>query len=329
MTSCVEEYLPSSSDFESELVVNSLFNPESPWSISISNSAHLFDQTTDVEKITNAKVEIYDQHNDFLYELFHIENGNYGFDDYSPSPKRGYSVKVSASGFHAVTAKSFAPEKSTLLINNFSIIPNEKYNDVEVDFEIEDRSELESYYVWEIVNIEGNSGYGQEPSSGLLSGKWIDDLTNPDNLINTGRDILEGGSFGDGTYNGTYNSTDGNRRVGSGNNDYTDTQLVNYANDISATGKLNPNINYLDEVYQNDLDNGGLNEDEDPDKIEFKYELRVMTISKELYNYYTSLEAYYQDNDNNHSSKVPLGIYTNVSNGEGIFAGFSESVIQF
>ena len=83
--------------------------------------------------------------------MYHIGNGEYGQDEFSPSPKRGYSVKVSAPGFRAVTAKSFVPEKSTLLINNYSITTNEKREEVEVDFEIEDQSKLESYYIPQFI----------------------------------------------------------------------------------------------------------------------------------------------------------------------------------
>ena len=70
--------------------------------------------------------------------------------------------------------------------------------------------------------------------------------------------------------------------------------------------------------------------EEGNETTEYRYELRVMSISKELYYYYTSVEEYLQNNQyNNHSHQVPQTIYTNVSHGHGIFAGFSESVVQF
>ena len=188
MTSCVEEFGIEDQDFESKLVVNALFDAESPWSVEVSNSANIFDPESKNEKITFAKVEIFDQNNDFLYELIHQGEGVYGRKDYSPSPKRGYSIKVTAPGYHAVTATSFVPEKSKLVINDFSIIPNEKYEDVEVDFNIEDNSQLESYYIWEVVSISGEDGGGTSSSNTQLSDTWIDALTNnPNDLVNTDR----------------------------------------------------------------------------------------------------------------------------------------------
>ncbi len=334
MTSCVEEFEIEDKDFESRLVINALFDNNSPWAVKISNTANIFNSTTVNEKITFAKVEIYDQNNEFLYELYHQEDGIYGRDDYGPSPKRGYSVKVSAPGYHAVTAKSFVPEKSTLLINNFSIIPNDKKNDVEVDFEIEDKSMLESYYIWEVVSISGDNDGNDENSSSMFSEKWIDDLTNPGQLGNSSRVFLENGSFGDGTYKGTYSSIDGNRRINIVNNINNDglISLLNLTPNEN-TIKTNPLLdNDLDEVvtHLDELDEDDPNVDgNEPVEVIYNFELRVMTISKELYNYYSSLEEHYQNGQSSHSNEAPFKLYTNVTNGVGIFAGFSESVIQF
>lgn len=330
MTSCEEVYEFDNSDFVSKLVINELFNDNSPWSIEVSNSTNILDPTTSTEFITDAKVEIYDQNDVFKYELYHQGLGIYGQDDFSPSPKRGYSVKVSAPGYEAVIATSFVPEKSKLQINHFSIIPNEKTEDVEVDFVIEDRSKLDSYYIWEIVNIEGDAEGSSSENLNQLSQTWIDDLTNnPNDLIKVQREILENNSFGDGTYSGTYSSLSGNRRIspgfGSG-----ETELFNYSHEMTTpSSKLDPKDNQPEDINQGDVSDGNSSEGGETEKVEFKYELRVMAISKELFDYYSSVEEYYRNKDNNHSNQPPTEIYTNVSGGLGIFAGFSESVLKF
>jgi len=336
MTSCVEEYEIDDRDFESRLVINALFDSNSPWAVEVSKSVHAFDPEAYNEKISFAKVEIFDQNNEFRYELYHQGDGIYGNQDYGPSPKRAYSVKVSAPGFRAVTAKGFVPEKSTLLINNFSIIKNDQKNDVEVDFEIEDKSKLESYYIWEVVNIGGEDGGGDNNSSSLFSDTWIDDLTNnPNELVSTDRKFLENGSFGDGTYQGSYSSLDGNRRIGNANNNSSQSGFSSSESlsaDIASMIKMDPStITDPDEVIDeiDELDDGDEIEDDGSGKITYNYELRVMTISKELYNYYSSLAEYYKNGQNSHSNEVPFILYSNVKNGAGIFAGFSESVIQF
>ena len=328
MSSCEEEYHIDAGDFESKLVVNSLFNHEIPWSVHVSNSVNILDASTDIENVANARVEIYNHKGEFIYELFHEGDGNYRRDGHFPSEKGGYQIKVSAPGYKTVTAESFVPVKSTLSINNFSIIQNEKYEDLEVDFEIEDRSDLESYYIWEIVSINNDTGDG-DGEAGNLSDAWIDDLTNnPSDLVGgSSREILGGGSFGDGKYNGTYNSADGNRRVKI--NDLPDPK-VNYVHEIQYLSKLDPNINLPGEISPNDDPDNEYVDGDEGGKVEYKYELRVMSISAELYQYYSSVEEYLNSHENNnHSNQVPYDIYTNVTNGLGIFAGFSESVIQF
>jgi hypothetical protein len=331
-TACVEEYDIEDKDFESRLVVNALFDADSPWAVEISKTVDIFDPGVENEKITFAKVEIFDQNNEFKYELYHQGDGVYGREDYSPSPKRRYSVKVSAPGFHAVTATGYVPEKSTLLINNFLIIPNDKNEDVEVDFEIEDKSQLESYYLWEIVSLDRDSEGSSSESSNQLSDTWIDQLTNnPLDLVNNDREFLGNGSFGDGTYQGSYSSLGGNKRIGN------TKEIVNHgilsSSELSESSiKVNPHLIDPDVVVtQVDvLDEEDVAEDGDETtEFTFKYELRVMTISKELYDYYSSLEEYYQNGSHSHSGEAPFQLYTNVSNGAGIFAGFSESVIQF
>jgi len=332
LSSCVEEFVIEDETFESKLVVNALFDSESPWSVEVSNSADIFKAGSKNEAITFATVEIFDQNNDFLYELYHQGEGVYGRDDFSPSPKRGYSIKVSAPGYRTVTGKSFVPEKSTLVINSFSIFENKEREDLEVDFSIEDRSKLESYYIWEIVSLTSGEDGDTSTTSSQLSDTWINDLTNnPNDLINSDRKFLENGSFGDGTYQGSYSSTEGNRGVNvfSGWN----TAAGFSTNKIGKMAHVDPDINVPDVIANHNTKNiGNGSDDENEGEAErkvYKYELRVMTISKELYNYYSSLEEYYQNGGSNHSNQWPFELYTNIKNGAGIFAGFSESVIQF
>lgn len=334
LTSCVEEYAIVDEDFESKLVVNSLFDSDSPWEVEVSKTVQAFDPTANNEKITYARVEIFDQNDEFLYELYHQGEGVYAREDYRPSPKRSYSVKVSAQGFHAVTARGYVPEKSTLMINNFSIIENDKKNDIEVDFEIEDRSKLESYYIWEIVNIGTEDGGDTEDATRQLSETWINDLTNnPSELVSKDREFLGNGSFGDGTYQGTYSSIDGNRRIGKPyifDNDGFDTSS-GVTSEVVVVTKKDPTNNNPDEVMDSGggLDEGNEEVIEEDNKITYTYELRVMSISRELYDYYSSLEEYYQNGEISHTGESPFILYSNVKNGAGIFAGFSESVIQF
>lgn len=62
----------------------------------------------------------------------------------------------------------------------------------------------------------------------------------------------------------------------------------------------------------------------DPEsQIETVKKLRVMTVSPELFKYYKSIENYHKYNNFNSSEIDPQRIYTNVSGGLGVFAGYS------
>lgn len=321
--SCEEEYIHDHEDFESRLVVNSLFSNDAPWSVHVSKSFIVSPNVPEDNSISFATVEIFDQDNKFLYRLDHIGDGIYQNGDVKPSPKRGYSIKVSAPGFSTVTATSFAPEKSKLIINNFSITPNEESEDLEVDFVIQDRSKLESYYIWEIVSLDGDTE-GQSATD-PLSKTWIDDLTNnSNNLVDNSREILGGSLFGDGTYNGSYTSKDGNRPVIV--KDIIDP-FNNNVQELEEMKIINIDTDLPEDFVREDDVDGNPVIDEEGDKSTVKYELRVMSISKELFTYYTSVEKILQQNNN--SEDWLQKPYTNVANGLGIFAGYSESVIQF
>jgi len=335
-TSCVEEYEIEDKNFESKLVIGALFDNESPWSVKVTSSSDAFDEESINENITFATVKIYDQDGGYLYDLYHQVDGIYANGDYGPSPKRGYSIKVSATGYHAVTAKSFAPEKATLEIKDV-IYANGKENDFEVDFEIEDKSMLESYYVWEVVSLEDDSTGNTSSSSSQLSATWFNELANTD------REFLEGGSFGDGTYQGTYSSYEGNRRMGfianvknnknnKDNKDDKHTSSIGHSVEHIVFGDIDPPSGHANEIvtYVDPKEDNPNQDDEEGSKGTFTHELRVMSISKELYKFHKSLrENQILYGEGVHSNQAAPTVFTNVSNGLGIFAGFSESVIQF
>ena len=334
MMSCEEAYELDTSDFESSLVVNALFTSGEPWDVSVTSSHDISDSSTSIRIVEDAKVEIYNQMDDFLYELYYNENGTYSNGDYAPVAFRDYKIKVSAQGFKSVTASGSVPEKSTLTVNTVNSIDVET-EEVEIDFLIEDHSQSENYYIWEVIHLDehgGNSSANGKCTT--LSKTWINNLkNNPDKLIDDGRDIINNDLFGDGKYNTTYNSKDnsrfsGNNNAGSGV--VTTSELNNVSQIVKTLQNSNVNLPGSDngtEIFTSG-GNGGEDGDGDEEVIVYKYELRVMTISKELYDFYYSLEES-RRYDLSVSFQKPVKIYTNVNNGLGIFAGYSESSLKF
>lgn len=326
-----EETVVLDVEFESRLVINSFFDSESPWKIDVSMSNNILDGDTKIENVEDARVIIYDQDGTEIYELFHVADGVYSREDFGPSPTRGYSVQVT-SGSKVATAYSYAPEKSTLKINSYEEVLQGKESGVEVDFQIEDRSRIEAYYIWEIVNLKnevdpGTLGQGDQLSDDFFSSLVRETVVNTD----VDREILGDGVFGDGTYSTIYNTFSGNKRSSSpiASGVLTDRQLdQSIGGNFIGKAPLIPaeQIGSLLTVLDG-TDGDGNGSTGDGDVANVAYELRVMTISSHLYDYYKSVERSRSIANTSVANQRP--IYSNVEGGLGIFAGFSESSIQF
>ncbi len=336
-TAC-EETVILDVDFESRLVINSFFDSDSPWAVEVSTSENIIDPNSHIELLENARVTIYDHNNIELYELYHIENGVYGREGYYPSPTKVYKIKVEA-GAKVVTAESYVPEQSKLQINNFEVVMKDKDEGVEVDFQIEDKSDIEAYYIWEIVSLEDVEVGDDGVSSGKkLSDALIDNIENSSISSQIEKiEILGRGAFGNGTYSTVYNTLEGRQSGGRFNPNvngvFNAKDVTNDTDDIEVSDS-DEDIDIIIDDYDDlvfSFDPNG--DDDDPIVIENetedeeKFELRVVSISKELYLYYQSVENSKGLSNTSDSEQYPL--YTNVDKGLGIFAGFSESIIRF
>lgn len=322
-TAC-EETVVLDLEFESRLVVNSFFDSNSPWAVEVSKSANILDDDSVIELVENARVIIYDEDNIGRYELYHQENGVYGNDSILPSSAQRYNIKVEV-GAKVVTAYSYVPEKSKLKINHFAVVQEDMNEGIEVDFQIEDKSNLEAYFIWEIVSLEKEEDDPSLSNGDKLSDALINNLQSSITASETEkREIIDVGFFGDGTYSTVYNTLKGRN---SGRSSFTPKPI--FSDDVLFLDKSGGNSNFEDLIVAFDP-NG---EDDDPVdqgeviKNDPKFELRVVSISKELYDYYNSVDKARSIGNDTENTQVP--IYTNIENGLGIFAGFNESIIRF
>ena len=319
-----EETVVLDLEFESRLVVNSFFDSNSPWAVEVSKSANILDDNSEIELVYNARVIIYDENNLELYELYHQENGVYGNDAFLPLSTKGYNIRVEV-GAMVVTAYSYVPEKSKLRINHFAIVQEDKNEGIEVDFQIEDKSNLEAYFIWEIVSLEKEEHDPSLSNGDKLSDALINDLQSSASSSETEkREIIGVGVFGNGTYTTVYNTLNG-RKGGRNSFDpkpnYNDNALIldesfigsGFDDSIVA---FDPNGDDDDPIEQGEIIKN------DP-----KFELRVVSISKELFDYFNSVEEARNIGNDTENTQIP--IYSNIENGLGIFAGFNESIIRF
>ena len=94
-------------DYEPQLVINCLFNPDSTWKVNVSQNSALNRSDFLPDYITNAEIHLWenDQH---LGTLEYTVNGNYELNQF---PKVGFKYKltVSAPGFPEVSAMDSIP----------------------------------------------------------------------------------------------------------------------------------------------------------------------------------------------------------------------------
>ncbi|MFT6334388.1 MAG: hypothetical protein ACJATI_001126 [Halioglobus sp.] len=322
-TAC-EETVVLDLDFESRLVVNSFFDSNSSWAVEVSKSANILDDNSNIELVKNARVIIYDEKNVEQYELFHQENGVYGNQNFSPVSTHGYNIKVEF-GAMVATAYSYVPEKSILKINNFSVVQEDKNKGIEVDFQIEDKSNIEAYFIWEIVNLEDDEDDQSLSNGDKLSDALINNLQS--SIVapeTTSREIIGVGVFGDGTYSTVYNTLKG-RKGGRSSSD----PKIDSNGDESKVDESTVGLDYYDSIVFYDPYEGDGDPIDQGDVIKNNptFELRVVSISKELFDYYSSVEVSRSVGNDTENTQIP--IYSNIENGLGIFAGFNESIIRF
>ena len=110
-------------------------------------------------------------------------------------------------------------------------------------------------------------------------------------------------------------------------------QEVNKVRNLNLKGDDDTNIGFKDDgneykksfVYTND--DTGSSASGSPSENE-KYYLRIMSLSKEMYDFYLSFEKYVNDNNQISSISYLPKVYSNIENGLGVFAGYSQKYIE-
>ncbi len=168
---------------EPVLVVNSIFNTDSIWSVQISQSQPIKTPDSTIRYINNATVNLLDSTGNLIEKLEFLQ-GNY----ISPSGKkpltgRKYQLSVEASGFEKASAISYIPDTNKLKSIKLSKgkSNDKRYNQM-VDYllfeaTLSDNPCSDDYYIIEFIGlntydivaskyvIEGNDNYFESFSS--------------------------------------------------------------------------------------------------------------------------------------------------------------------
>jgi len=316
-SSCEEDYIIDSGNFQSKLVLNSLFTHDQQWSVEVSHTKYFLDDS-EFKNVDDAIVEIYSKSGNFLYNLIQDENGIYTNETEKPEYGKCYSIKVKADGYNTILAQDAIPEIGEIKVKKQEFTDIDGNKDTRVSFSL-GKADEDTYVVWEI--------YTEEESLNLPKNNirldWLNQLSkNPKNVVFGGK--FNVGQTSSGNITTTLGDINGGKPLGPIND-----QLAGSIFDVTPTTKddLTSNVLLGDGEDDDDTEEGtGGSGDSEP--TEEVYELRVMTISKELHDYYKSVEDYLRFNPNS-TDIQPSRVKTNVNNGFGIFAAYSEKVVKF
>lgn len=163
LVSCEEEIYIDIKSVEKHVVVNSIFSPTEEFSLSLSYTRNVLDPLDAKESVNNADVSVYDDSDEFLFSLEHVENGKYVKAGLFPLEGKLYKLKIKVDGHPIITAQSRIPLQAIVENIQTQSLDVEGNSAVQVDFDIVDSDESNNYYIWEVVS--GNEVEGTQSNN--------------------------------------------------------------------------------------------------------------------------------------------------------------------
>ncbi|MBT8191150.1 MAG: DUF4249 domain-containing protein [Bacteroidia bacterium] len=280
---CEETINIESTDSQKQIVINSIISPDSSWNVNLSYSKSIFDNS-DFQYINQATVKITSLNTGQAFFLKNIGDGHYGR-SLNPTEGHSYEMEVTTAEDEVATARTYLPSVIQVDVIKKDALDEEGNETIEIDIEIEDNPEEENFYVWEIVeNIYEENIEDPEGESYVAATLPLElELENQEENLKSLNSLL---FISDSEFDGTV---------------YT-TKLTLGNEIITKNGHENTNQN---------------------PSINPRFNLKVMAVSKDLFEYLRTYELYKQTDIKVTSLTQPVDIYSNIENGLGIFGGFS------
>jgi len=278
------------------MVVNSLISPDQDLKVHISESCHVKQQNCKQRNITNAVVRLLDKDGSQLSILIHQGDGVYSAPEFNATYDTEYQLEVSVnnSPLAPVSTKAYVPKPflcSLTGIEESIIADRVAWN---FDVEIDDDPSEENYYIisgnFDIVG--GTHDRGDIESNGYIEphfGHFSDDPNAENEQLAFSNDLttypLSAVYLSDNNFNGEKYTT----KVG-----IIDSDLNNY-NPLDSNSNINRKI--IGNIF-------------------------IKSVSIDMYDYMLSLEELRLRSGD--SFAEPKQVYTNIKDGVGIFAGYTE-----
>jgi len=157
LSSCQKELAFKDSNFEARLVVNSVFSPDSLWSICISNTKDVLDDSSVIENIEGAQILLEDRSTNIDIPVIEVGEGMYISDGVVPIEGHRYEIFIEKNGYKTARSFTYVPKNvnpEIVTIEEVNTFDEEVYK---ISIEIEDDPSEQNYYIWELVSEEKNN----------------------------------------------------------------------------------------------------------------------------------------------------------------------------
>jgi hypothetical protein len=272
------------------VVVNGFFTIDKPIKVKITLSANALDSS--VSYIDNAIVELWSK-NEFIENLEYKGNSFYQTKNYLPEVEKEYTLKVKVEGFDEITATDYIPSETFFEISNnkgYTFIDERGYDVFTFYLSFNDEPNKNNFY--EIfMPFQYFDPIFNDTTSGYYSLNTVNVIVKNENYFSS--------------FSGDY------------------YEIVSFSDRLITSGTANLNINYpYDTINLIQVNVGEYLEIKDTTtKILFTF----CNISENSYKYKKSLKEIQEFNSNVSidGQGDDYYLYSNVENGQGIFAGYN------
>ncbi len=304
ITSCERTLDLEVKEFESRLVVNSTFTEGSSWIVNVSSSANVLDIDSQIGPIETAIVSIICEETGNIFLLGHLENGIYSSREDLPEVGYQYSLKIINDGFKDLTASDKIAEAVSVDNIDTESISVDGSEALQIDFSIENSSVSADFYIVDIVQKSDAEKYNIDIST-TIADEFI--FTTEDNNAD---DVTPDFRFKSRLF---FSDMDFDGQKQNISIISHDPNTVSTSNSTIGGGTTT-------------TDGSGGTSTGEESAFDPELQLRILSVSKNLFEYYKSVEAYRWNRNNNSSFSTPPKIISNVEGGLGIFGAYT---IQF
>ena len=323
--SCEERRSFEADDFQKQMVLNAIISTDLSWDVSLSYTKSIFDES-DFSLIENAEVKVLDLDNGQSFYLDRKKTGNY-FRELHPVEGHEYLIKVVVPGEDELKAMTYVPSVLEVDVES-KLVPDEQGNEnIEIDIEISDNPNEENFYVWELVAVDpqnfeedqNNPIASSEVKSDIITNSSSENLEpsegseDPESEGSLSKDDLSS----DDIYN--FNRIDEDDVLNK-----RDFNVPSFLTESDVRSGKIANKLIFDSSFISDINSNYSVSDPDSNDLGIPlFELKVMAVSSDLYEYLRTYEDYKQNDIKNTSISDPVVIHSNIENGLGIFGGYN------